>query len=329
MIIHVPNRSIICPDDPVVGLSTMSGWYKIEKLKVDAHGRAIEASRTVVADWFPNIITDQGLNRPGSAADWLAACQVGSGSAAPAASNTSLASFIAGSTTIQAQSSGAQASAPFFGWRRNTYRFAAGVGTGNLSEVGIGWAATGATLFSRALILDAGLNPTTITKLADEVLDVTYEIRNHPPTSDATGNITITGSGVHAFVTRAAVVTSGAGSWAINNVAGDQFGIAASTSGTVYNGAIGAVTATPSGSIATGLTPARSAYSNNSYQRLGTVTAGLNGGNVADGIRSILLNYGGSSGGAGVFQTEFTPPIPKTASNQLTLNVTHTWARRP
>jgi len=326
-IIHIPNRNIIYPDDPIQSGTEMAGWYKIEKLKVDAHGVPIEASRAVAADWFPNIITDQGLNRIGTANDWLNACQVGTGTAAPATTNTGLASFLAGTTTQQATTTGAQASAPFFSWTRRTFRFAAGVATGVISEVGVGWASTGATLYSRALILDGAQNPTTITVLSDEVLDVTYEHRVFAPASDVMGNITITGVGSVATTTRASNVTSNS-AWTGGASLG---GIGPSVAfHTVHSGAIGAVTGQPSGSQSGATSAVLNAYSNNSYQRSGVITFGLNEGNIG-GIRSLLATFGDRLGGfaLGTIQTEFGTIIPKTAAQTLTLNVNHVWSRRP
>ena len=323
--IIVPDRSIICPDDPIFGRSEMSGRFTIERLKVAADGEVIEASRTRLAE-FDNIVLDSGLNRIGTASDWLNACQLGTGTATPLATDTGLASFLGGTTIIQASVNGAQGSEPFFGWRRITYRFNAGVATGNLTEVGVGWsAAAGANLFSRALILDAALQPTAIPKAADEVLDVTYEARLHPPTVDATGNLTIVGSGTHAFVTRAANVTS-VNDWGSADNAGGLFS-AAPSSNIVYAGAIGGVTTQPSGTSSGASSAVNAAYTNNSLQRAGSITFGLNNGNVG-GIRSMLVRYG-TFGNFGSFQTEFTPVINKTAATTLVINTLHTWARRP
>ena len=317
--IIVPNRSIIHPDDPIAGSVGMSGHFTFELLKVDANGEVIEASRTKVAE-FDNIILNAGLNRIGTASDWMNACQLGTGTATPLATDTGLASFLGGTTSVQASGEGAQGSAPFFGWHRRTYRFAAGVATGNLTEVGVGWAGTaGANLYSRALILDAALQPTVITKAADEVLDVTYELRIHPPTADVTGNITITGSGTHSFVTRAAGVTSES-DWGSGARIG---GLGIGHSQFAYAGPIGAVTSQPSGTSSAANSNANAAYANNSLQRAATITYGLNNGNVG-GIRSVRVHYG-----FGVFQTEFTPVINKTVETTLVLNALHTWARRP
>ncbi|KAK6697260.1 hypothetical protein SNK04_014178 [Fusarium graminearum] len=65
-----------------------------------------------------------------------------------------------------------------------------GVGTGNLSELGTGTSST--NLFSRALIRDPITgNPVTITKLPDEFMDVTFELRAYVSASDTTGTVTI------------------------------------------------------------------------------------------------------------------------------------------
>ena len=287
-----------------------AGWFKIEATRPDG-------TRRVLADWFPNLILNGGLDRMGANADYLSWCQVGSGSTAPVATQTALVNRIAGTDTIQASTTGAQASAPYYGWYRQTFRFAQGVAAGNLSEVGVGWATSG-SLFSRALILDGGGSPTTITVLSDEVLDVTYELRRYPGTVDLTGTVVLDGV-THNWVSRAAGVTN-QGSWG-------GAGAMALDYARSFNGDIGAVTAfNPSGTsdfIST--TPL--AYSSGSYTRAATVSAGLNDSNLSGGIRSIVI--GADAAAAGSYQIQFDPAIPKNNTKVLTLTIQHTWARRP
>ncbi len=316
MIIHVPNKNIIVPKDPLSIHAEIAGFYKIEKLSVDPYGNAIEASREVVADWFPNIITDQGLNRIGTN-QWNTACQVGSGTATPLVTDTGLQTFVAGTTGLQSAVSSAQGSSPYYGADTRRYRFAVGVAAGNLSEVGIGWLPTGSNLFSRARILDGGGNPTTITVLSTEVLDVTYEIRNFVPAADVTGNFTVTGVGNIGFTVRGAAATSTG--WAPLSVPSMVFN-------TVYAGNIGPVTGYPSGvqsTITHGTSPA---YANNSLQRVFNYPFDLNEGNVTGGIRSFLTQSGSSNWG--LFQFELGTIIPKTYAQTLTLSVQNSWARR-
>ena len=289
-----------------------AGWFKIEAIRPDG-------TRRVLADWFPNLILDGGLDRMGANDDYLSWCQVGSGSTAPIATQTALVNRIAGTNTIQANVAGAQSSAPYYGWTRRTYRFAAGVAAGNLSEVGVGWATTG-SLFSRALILDGGGSPTTITVLSDEVLDVTYELRRYPGTVDLTGTVVLDGV-THNWVSRAAGVTSSEMWGGLSAMALDW--------ARAFNGNIGAVTAgTPSGtSGALSVTPL--AYSSGSYTRAVTVSAGLNDSNLSGGIRSILIYPSSSNAGVGSYQIQFNPAIPKDNTKVLSLTIQHTWARRP
>ena len=287
-----------------------AGWFKIEAIRPDG-------TRRVLADWFPNLILDGGLDRMGANDDYLSWCQVGSGSTAPIATQTALVNRIAGTNTIQANVSGAQASAPYYGWYRRTYRFAAGVAAGNLSEVGVGWATTG-SLFSRALILDGGGSPTTITVLSDEVLDVTYELRRYPGTVDLTGTVVLDGV-THNWVSRAAGVTDSR-YWA-------RTGAMALDWARAFNGDIGPVTAgTPRGTVGA-LKTTTLAYSSGSYTRAATVSAGLNDSNLSGGIRSIWTYASYSE--IGSYQIQFDPAIPKDNTKVLSLTIQHSWARRP
>lgn len=301
----------------------IAGRFKIEKFKTDADGVELEGTRQLVADWFPNLITDNGMNLFGSSTLWLNFCQVGSGSTPPSFADTNLVSRIAGTSNKETSLNGAQPSAPYFTWRRNTYRFAEGVATGNISEIGIGTVTNG-DLFSRALVLDSFGNPTTIPVAADESLDVTYEFRYYPSTVDAITVLVLDGND-YEVTARAAIVnnaTSGTG-WFIGssgNAATLQGSGSASAS---YSGAIGAITANPSGSTSgsTGVTNA--AYSNDSHSRDGTVTWALAAGNFPGGIGAVSVKHG-----IGRYQFGFNPTIPKTAEQVLTLDFRHSWSRR-
>lgn len=304
------------------------GIFTISAFKVDAKGDEIPGTRRAPVPPFRNLITNGGLDRMGGNADYLTWCQVGSGSTAPSAGDSNLVSRVAGSSTLQSTLSGVQPSAPYFTWRRNTKRFATGVAAGNLAEVGMGWLSTGG-LFSRALILDALGTPTTITILADESLDVTYELRAYPKVTDSTGTIVATGNigGSYDFIMRAANVTSNDDllGWHIaqNGTEQGRLSVSAITSRRVYNGPIGPITGLPSGSSLNVLVN-QLAYSLGSLERKFVVALGLNDGNIASGINSTSVKIG-----IGVYQCQFTPPIPKTSEDEVNLTFVHTWARRP
>jgi hypothetical protein len=303
-----PNRELMLPP---VGLR---GFYKIEAVRPD--GR-----RRLLADWFPNLITDAGLELIGGAGGYFLRCVVGSGNTAPSNSDTALVSLVGSTTSLTGSTQTAQSTPPYFGTLTMTYRFNAGVATGNLAEVGIG--PTNTNLFSRALILDGGGSPTTITVLSGEALDVSYQLQLHSPTVDVTGSVTISGVAT-AYTLRAATVTA-AGNWAPSS-SGDPGG---PRNLTVYNGTIGAVTTTPSGSTASAPVGVPDAYSAGSHRRDSTFSLGLVDGNVSGGVSAISYFCGLNFGDLGVFQVGFSPTIAKDSTKLLTLSLRHSWARFP
>src|SRR5574337_29456 len=182
--------------------------YKMEAHKVDSDGNII--STRVAADWFDNLITNIGLEGIGAHTTGYNClyCVVGTGNTTPTFADTNLAAYKAVSNTANPQSLwtavGQTTTSPYYVILTNKQRFNAGTATGNLSEVGMTTQATSSTtaatdkLFSRALILDASGNPTTITILPDEILDVTYQIYLYLPNggADITGSFNQTIDGV-------------------------------------------------------------------------------------------------------------------------------------
>lgn len=138
---------------------------------------------------FHNLVLDAGLDRL-SVGSAIGRVCVGSGNSTPVVTQTSLDAFIASTTTTQGSDAGGKQiiTEPYYYWARRTYRFGEGVAAGNLSEIGLGW--TNTNLFNRALIKDASGNPTTITVLADEFLDVVVELRFYPQ-RNFTGNFNL------------------------------------------------------------------------------------------------------------------------------------------
>lgn len=297
----------------------IEGRYKLETFKSDSSGRELPGSRRTVAPWFKNLITDAGLERMGATPDWMQYCRVGSGSTPPTVADTTLASLVASTSTPVSNVSGAQPSAPYFGWSRKTFQFAEGVAAGNLSEVGVGWF-TGNSLFSRALILDPGGNPTTISVGSDELLEVTYEIRIFVPATDNTGVVNISGVD-YSWTARAANATN-----SIYWSASTNGAFVNQTTATAYTGTIGPVTGSPSGT-GSGLSLSRGSYSSGSKKIAMTIKASLTQGNVVGGIKSIGTN--GGTGFLGSYQLEFDPVIPKTNTQVFSLTYEVAWDRQP
>ena len=296
----------------------LAGRYKIEALKLDEHGNEIPGSRRVAADWFNNLILDQGLDKYASINTWMDYCHVGSGSTTPANSQTALVSLVAYTNTLAAtDTTGAAASSPYYAYIVRKYRFAAGVATGNLSEVGVGSSSSG-NLFSRALILDGVGSPTTITVLSDETLDVTYEFRCYVPETDTTGTITLDSVDYNWTARAARCATFSGTAWSMpashSSVSATRFAL---------TGAIGAITSEPSGTQQSVSTTAVGSYTNGTFQRDCTLTWGLAAGNDAAGIGAILFKIG-----IGCWQVGFDTNIPKTSSYELSLTFTMSWARK-
>lgn len=298
----------------------LSGHFKL--VAVDCES----GTERVVADWFDNLITDIGLNRMGY--DYYGGyCYVGSGSTAPTVNDQVLANFVAESSDLQSTEAGAATSAPYYGWERVKYRFAQGAAAGNISEIGVGWIDTTTSpasrkVFSRTLVKDGSGNPTTVTVLSSEYLEVIHEIRMYAPTTDVIGQITISGV-AHDYILRACnAVVGQRGFWRPsrgNSVLPGPYG------GTwAHSGDIAPVTGSPSGSYsATTYTVA--AYSDGTKERAITLTAQLDTANYEGGIR--CLSFGGIN--TGMWQIQFTPTIAKTSSKVLNVTFKVSWARRP
>lgn len=302
---------------PQIQLRTgLQGWFKLEAVKRDG-------TRRLLADWFPNLITNSGLEAV-AVGGYLGECLVGTGNTAPNVNDTALAAQVATTSTIHDSVAAAQPGSPYYGAITNTYRFAEGVAAGNLAEVGVGIAS--GSLFSRALILDGLGSPTTITVLIDEVLDVTYQLRLYPSTeADVTDSIVISAVSYN-YTLRASRVTDGAG-WTISS-AGDIAGGFAGGAVTAYDDVIGPITGSPAGTPGGASTTVNDAYSAASHQRDFTCTWDLDSANFGGGIKSVEARFGLSAARLGSMQIEFDTPLPKDNTKVLTLGFRQVWARK-
>ena len=267
--------------------------------------------------WFDNLILDQGLNL--FADSFITQfVQVGTSNVAPAVGQTALVARVAGTSTIEEALSGNAGTPPnYYGWTRTRYRFGVGVAAGNLSEVGAS-VGTNSGLFSRALIVDGGGVPTTITVLPTEVLDVWYELRMYPDPTDRIFQLQV-GPTLHDCVLRPARINSFQSSILTSGSFARGFNTNASMA--LYTGALAAITGVPTGLInSSSVTGAVQAYSSNSYRRAIKYTWGLS---IAGSARCAVTGTNWPVS----FQCEFTPPIPKTNLNTLELTFRMGWNR--
>lgn len=304
----------------------LAGYYKLEAITLDDNGE--EIGRRVLADWFPNLILDQGLDKF-QVAGCTQYCQVGSGNTAPTVADTALQSFVASSQTVQALVNGNLNVSPYYCWFRKTYRFATGVAAGNLAEIGVGDGASGSTLMSRALILDGSGTPTTITVLPTEVLDATYELRLYPPLTDITGNITISGTN-YSYTLRACNVTtdgnpfSSTPGWGLSSQVSYGVNVSGFHSCRVYAGSLGAVTNSPNGDTIASANGGGStqAYVSGTYYVDIDCFWGLDSGNAVGGFKSLRYSFTRST-----YQIEFSPNIPKDNTKVLSIRFRESWSR--
>jgi len=305
-----------------------AGFFQLAKYKADAEGNKIPGTREVVADWFPNLIVNQGLERMGANADWMTFCQVGTGNDTPAFTDVQLETFLAGSGSFQSNTASNAPSSPYYGYNIRVWQFAAGVATGNISEIGVGWVINGANLFSRALILDGGGSPTTITILADEILETSYEFRTYPPEIDTTGSFVISGI-TYDYTARASNVTqssqnagSNGGGWNQADIGGSSSNIKSGTTAhRAFVGALGAITGEPAGASAASTGFSSAAYVPGSLQRDGTAIWGISATNIGS-YRCLRMSWRWGS-----YQFEVDPVIPKTTINTLSITIRHSWGR--
>ena len=278
--------------------------------------------------WFPNLITDLGMDKMGlSTADLCTTMVVGSGDNPASASDTQLETFVAASTSNSP--AGAQYiemdELPFYVDRVVAKRFPVNFAGGdvNLSEVGIGWASN--ELFARSLIRDFAGNPTTITVLADEYLDVFYRIRVDPPVDD--GVLSFNTGVAHTGAVRASVLPTNISS---------GYGFDIKTDGPGYYGyaygsgvQLGDLTGSPTGALdtqpisaANGWDYYKLSYVLGSFEVKVRYSASPAGGNLTNGIFGLR-----SHTTLGFYQFVWTPGIPKTAETTLFLDVTYSWTR--
>ena len=290
----------------------MSGRFKIEAIRPDGRIR-------LLSPWKDNLILNGGLDNIGGDINWMKNCYVGTGSATPVITQTSLDTFLVGTNTAQANSAGNSGIVPYYGWYRRTYRFAIGVAEGNLTEVGVG--PTNITLSTRSLILDGAQQPTTITVLDDEILDVTWEFRQYAATGDTFTTVVMDDEIFN--VTARACDAEGDALW-YNWIYREAV---MSTSGaTINNHPI--VPYSDYLAWDTTCSYTTDAYANGSHKRGYEFTCSTTQGNVGV-VKSIQARHSRGSHQYGFVSQVDGDGIPKDNTKTMQFNMEVSWARRP
>lgn len=284
---------------------------------------------------FKNLVLNSGIDYYMTAySSFISGCILGSSSVPPVATDTTITSILGTSTTEQTGGAGESntTTLPYYTSYYWTYRFIEGVATGNIAQVAMAYGSVSAAnntytgLFSKALVKDGNGTPITITKLADEVLDVTYTLRIYTPSADVIGTTTISGVN-YDYIVRAA----SAGSWSVY-----YRPVSSVLTATAYTGTIGTELGTPSGSADGATTKTFGTYAVDTHTRTATIFWDLNNGNLSGGIRSVYLGFGNYYGTGVCFQIQYTAnpahpdttvTIPKDATKRLTLKYQFTVGR--
>lgn len=299
----------------------LAGKYTFYKQKVamkdgipllDENGnQVLLGEREKVAE-FENLITNNGLDLIGK----RASCNymiVSSDNTVPSITDTTI--NVLGVTQSDGTGDGFLnknvTTAPYWVSYQCVRRFGAGVGTGNIAKIAISNNSTGTDLFSIALVKDGNGNPTTITKLADEILDIAYELRQYINTGDTETTINISGK-IHNVTNRIHSLSYWSGGW-VSSVVGFSYMTVSEKTLVGINTSISGVD----------ITFSRDAYVVGSYKlvvRPNSISIGT--GNFATGINTVLTRVGI------FYQFGINPPIMKNNTQTLQLPpITISWGR--
>ena len=271
-------------------------------------------------EWFKNIVLDTGLNQM-SVGTWIDSVRVGSGNSTPVASQTQLDNTIASTNTLFGGSgtvSKQTTTSPYYVATKRTYRFAEGVAAGNISEVGCGWG-TGLDLWNRALVKDLNGDPTTITVLSDEFLDVIVEVRYYP-TQSFTGSFNLLNKtgGIVSSHTYTGLPQFNELYVGFNKVYG--------TNTLLYSGSMNGVTTIPTSQI--GTFASTSTYlSPKTLTCTNTLPLNTANGSIKTVIQYFTTIAGGGADYGSAYKFEINPPIVKTNLMVLSFTFSISWDR--
>ena len=300
----------------------MQGLYKFEAIKYGPDG--VETSRRTLTEWCENIVTDFGLNQKcggpaGNAGFSQISVAVGTGNTAPLPTDTRLESFLV-SAFSSSSSQGGVVGPPSYGWWRNVTTFGVGAAAGNLAEVGAAISgipiSSTTDLISRSLIKDAEGDPTSITVLPDEALQVTTEFRLYSPPWASADDDYVTTDTIDGILRTITIRPMNAGSANWHPMQGAN-GIGSGSQVLFDSCTLGAATTGPSWggkqSVSQGQQGGSRTYVNNSHQRryfLRTPTGTLR--NVA--------GYTFQTG-MGFWQVKVHPPVVKELTEVFTFDI--------
>ena len=307
---HIHKRNYVEVESPPI-TARVEGWYTVQRIK-PGHGVIQELS-------FPNLVTDFGMNALGGNYSPIY-IHVGTSTTPPANSDTSLGAFGVSFNGNGAGDGDYANSGPpdYFAYKRLVKLSAVGGATGNWTEIAVSTQAATGNIYSRALILDSGGNPTTFTVLADEQMRASYELRHYPVFVDDVRSVTISGVPKDT-ITR----VCNASNW--RWLSWGELRMFHFVQCYPYTGNINAsaISGMPAGSVLSGGSVTRAAYGSNNFYRDATSTWAAG---AATGTHRTYVWENDWSGA--LFQVQYDPAIVKGAAQQLIMNQRYSWARR-
>ena len=280
--------------------------------------------------WSENLILDSGFNYLFAApSNLMGRAEVGTGTTVPVVTQTQLTASLGsgpptGGTAITTVNVGTPT---FAGKLTYSFTFTQGAIIGNITEVGVGPLGAGA-LFSRALIVDGGGTPISVAVASIDQVIVLYELTINPIITDTTGTIVFNGVST-TYVARAYGLNNfGTGTTSmVPNITNQRVNLLQ-----VYIGQAAASTATLSALTGSGLSPvaatpnsttvANLAYTPGSFSGTTQIVWDSTAANQSIGGVNLIDNSGLNK-----YQISFSPPIAKTNTQALTINLTTTVVR--
>lgn len=283
---------------------------------------------------FNNIVLNQGLDLM-SSQQWSNYCAVGTGNSTPTATQTGLDALQAYTNTEGTTRGTTQfyddPVAPYF-VETKSYAFAAGTFNNiNLQEISIGRITNEVFVaWNRALIRDVNGDPTTLTILADEILEVIAEVHYYPDITKRTTVIDVFDKlnlvGQYTITTQPRQLADVNAMYAFSIIEPCTYrseGLLLSTSGwseDMYTSIDYSRTFYRLDGYGYTYTKVIDPYVAGSYTRTHHITLPINHANGSLGLIQICSTLGWQ-------QYKIEPPLVKTNVQTLTLSFTYSWGR--
>lgn len=291
-----------------------------------------DGSTKIDTGYQKNLILNQGLDffGGGKGENMMQYCVIGSGNSQPVYTQNKLDTTIAGvGGAIFSTKYDYDAAKDGNLYKTNRvfkYSFN-GLNNVNVSELGLASTYSTTTTYylcTRALIKDSQGNPTTITVLSGEILEIYYKLWSAYDVTDKTGSLNLLdgvgGSIAYNYKIRLSKVGSGdyVNFYHARQIKNDNFSLS------LFNSDLASINTMPTGGLIHNLTGVLSNYNLGSYKIIWTIILDIVQGNGE--IRSAVFD------GFGKFQIRFgsvanDSPITKTNTQTLTIPVEVSWGR--